>query len=182
MAEVNKNLGRPLKFQSVKDLQKKIDNYFKECDPHFKVVTEWVEARDSSGSLKKDKNGLNYYVKVTHRIKTEQVHYTISGLALALDSDRHTLLDYEMGKHYGEQMTEEQQADFSTTIKRAKEKIAAYVEQQLHTTTPTGAIFNLKANYGWRDNNDIIPVPTGQPMQWFSAVPLGPPEPEKESA
>ena len=180
MAENSKPMGRPLKFQSVEELQKQIDKYFDDCDPHVKEVTEWVEARDSSGSLKKDENGLNFLVKVKHRIKTEQIPYTISGLAYALDTTRRTLLDYEQGKHYSEQMSDDDKGDFSHTIKRAKERIQAFIELQLHTTTPTGAIFNLKANFDYRDNTDVVPPPTGQPMQWFSAVPIGPPAVPKE--
>lgn len=139
--------GRPLKFDSVEDLQKKIDAYFAECDPHIEEVTEWVEARDEKGSLKKDKNGLNYLVEVTHKKMTEQVPYTITGLALALGTTRRTLLDYE--DEYGKEMPE-----YSHTIKAAKTKIENFNEQMLFGPSPTGTIFNLKNNYGWRDKTE----------------------------
>ncbi|MGH7240037.1 MAG: terminase small subunit [Candidatus Saccharimonadales bacterium] len=171
MADTKKHAGgRPLKFQSVDDLQKKIDQYFRSCDPHVKTITEWVQARDTSGSLKKDQNGLNYLIKVTHRVQTEQIPYAISALALALDTTRQTLLEYQ-GEVEGRG---ENSTEFAYTIKRAKERIAAFVEAQLHSTTPTGAIFNLKANYGWKDNDDAPPPPLN-PLQFLSDVPTAPP-------
>lgn len=134
--------GRPLKFKSLKELQEKIEAYFADCDPHMEEVTEWVDARDKSGQLLKDENGLNYLVEVTHRIKTKQLPYTITGLALALNTTRETLLDYE-GKD-----------EYSDTIKAAKTKIENFNEQMLFGPSPTGTIFNLKNNYGWKDKSE----------------------------
>lgn len=135
--------GRPLKFKTVEELQEKIDAYFADCDPHVLDITEWVQARDSKGQLKKDKYGLNYLVEVHHKIMTEQKPYTITGLALALDTSRETLLDYE------------DKAEFSDTIKKAKDRCHNYVENSLLTSNPTGAIFNLKNNYGWKDKSEV---------------------------
>lgn len=134
--------GRPLKFQSVEELQEKIEAYFLECDPHVIDVTEWVDARDSSGSLKKDENGQNYLVEVTHKVKTPQIPYTITGLALALNTNRQTLVNYE------------ENVEFFDTIKAAKTKIEHFTEQFLFGPSPTGTIFNLKNNYGWKDKTE----------------------------
>lgn len=134
--------GRPLKFESVEELQEKIDAYFNECDPHVIDTTEWVQARDSKGQLKKDENGLNYLVEVSHKIETKQVPYTITGLALALGTTRRTLLDYE------------EKDEFSHTIKEAKTRIEHFTEQMLFSPSPTGTIFNLKNNYGWQDKTE----------------------------
>lgn len=134
--------GRPLKFKSVADLQKKVDAYFADCDPHVEDTTEWVEARNTEGKLLKDENGLNYLVEIHHKVMTKQIPYTITGLALALGTSRETLLDYE------------ERAEFSDTIKAAKVKIENYVESQLFTNSPTGPIFNLKNNYGWKDKTE----------------------------
>jgi hypothetical protein len=144
--------GRPLKFKSVKELQEKIDAYFADCDPHMEEVTEWVQARDSKGQLKKDENGLNYLVEVTHKVMTEQKPYTITGLALALDTSRETLLDYE------------EKQEFSDTIKKAKDRCHNYVENSLLTSNPTGAIFNLKNNYGWKDKTEQDITTGGEAM------------------
>lgn len=134
--------GRPLKFKSVKELQGKIDAYFAECDPHMVEATEWVEARENDGKLKKDTNGLTYLVEVHHKKLTDQIPYTITGLALALDTSRETLINYEDKEEYFD------------TIKRAKIKCQNYAERSLFSTTPTGPIFNLKNNYGWQDKTE----------------------------
>lgn len=139
--------GRPLKFQSVEELQKKIDAYFAQCDPHMEEVTEWVQARDSQGKLKKDKAGLNYLVEVTHKVMTEQKAYTVTGLALALDTSRQTLLEYQ-GEVEGR---EAKSPEFADTIKKAKQKVEYFWEHNLVSTSPTGTIFNLKNNFGWQD-------------------------------
>lgn len=135
--------GRPLKFKSAQELQEKIDAYFADCDPHMEEVSEWVQARDKEGKLLKDENGLNYLVEVHHKIMTTQKPYTITGLALALDTSRETLLEYEERK------------EFVDTIKKAKDRCHNYVENSLLTSNPTGAIFNLKNNYGWKDKSEV---------------------------
>jgi len=134
--------GRPLKFTNVEELQKQIDAYFSSCDSHVEDVTEWVQARDSQGKLKKDKNGLNYLIEVTHKVYTEQIPYTVTGLALALGTNRSTLVNYEA------------RDEFFDTIKRAKTKIEDFAEQRLYGSNPTGTIFNLKNNYGWKDKTE----------------------------
>lgn len=71
--------------------------------------------------------------------------YTITGLALHLDTSRETLLDYE-----------DNRPDFSDTVKKAKAKCENYVEKYLFTgKNVVGAIFNLKNNYrGWKDKQE----------------------------
>lgn len=134
--------GRPLKFESAEELAEKIDAYFADCDQHVEDINEWLEAREKDGKLKKDENGLNYLVEITHKVMTKQIPYTITGLALALDTSRETLLQYE-GR-----------PEFVDTIKKAKDKCHNYVENSLLTSNPTGAIFNLKNNYGWKDKTE----------------------------
>ena len=134
--------GRPLKFKTVKELQDKIDAYFTSCDPHTEDVNDWVEAIDKKGTLLKDGNGLNYLIEVHHKVKTQQVPYTVTGLALALETNRETLINYES------------RDEFFDTIKKAKLKIENYLEQNLNSTSPTGTIFNLKNNYGWKDKTE----------------------------
>jgi hypothetical protein len=66
---------------------------------------------------------------------------TITGLALALDTTRRTLIDYQNDDEY------------SHTIEKAKARIENFVEEKLFDrNTPTaGAIFNLTNNYGWQN-------------------------------
>jgi hypothetical protein len=121
--------GRPLKFKTVQELQKKIDEYFKSC---------WTTKLDMFGNpiYVKNKEGKKTDELVIVQIKP----YTITGLAVALDTTRETLLDYE------------EKAKYSDTIKRAKQKCHNYAEDALFIgKNPTGAIFNLKNNYGWKD-------------------------------
>lgn len=67
---------------------------------------------------------------------------TVTGLALALDTTRETLCDYE--------------ADpiFSDAIKMAKARVENFAEERLYSSAPTGAIFALK-NFGWRDKQEL---------------------------
>ena len=98
-------VGRPPKFTSVKELQKKIDKYFEECE-------------------------------------TSGEPLTITGLALALDTTRETLMDYENND------------EFSYTIKRAKLKIENAYEKRNIMRGNGGDIFALK-QFGWTDKQDI---------------------------
>lgn len=71
--------------------------------------------------------------------------YTITGLAIALDTDRKTLLNYE------------QKDNFFPTIKKIKQKVENYAEEKLYDkdVPTTGVIFNLKNNYGWVDKQEV---------------------------
>lgn len=96
-------VGRPLKFNSVKELQELIDKYFDEVPRD-----EW----------------------------------TITGLALALDTNRHTLNDYE------------KRDEFSHSIKRAKAMVENSYEIDLKKNGRVGTIFALK-NFGWTDKQEV---------------------------
>lgn len=97
--------GRPLKFATVEDMQRQIDDYFAVC------------------------------------LKTEEP-LTITGLAIALDTDRQTLLNYEKRDEYFD------------TVKRAKSIIENAYEKRLIQNGRAGDIFALK-NFGWRDKQEI---------------------------
>lgn len=78
--------------------------------------------------------------------KCDEEHqpYTVTGLAMALDMDRRSLLNY------GEK------EEFFPTIKKAKMKVEEYLERRLiRDSSVTGIIFNLKNNYDWRDKQEI---------------------------
>jgi hypothetical protein len=116
MAEKGKG-GRPLKFKSVEELQEKINDYFENCDNHETTfVTKEREVLQIPDSKP----------------------YTITGLALWLDTTRETLLDYE------------NKDEFSDTIRKAKLKCENYAEESLwKPKIASGVIFNLINNYGW---------------------------------
>lgn len=106
--------GRPLKFESAEELQRKIDSYFLWCD-------------------------------------IKEKPYTVSGLAVFLDTSRMVLIDYEKNKGDA----------FSDTIKRAKAKIEAFAEEALFSArNVAGVIFNLKNNHNWKDKSEVARTDT----------------------
>lgn len=107
--------GRPLKFNSVEELEIAIEAYFQKMN----------------NSLYINADGIPVYEPLT-----------ITGLALALDTTRKTLMEYE------------EKDVFSNTIKKAKTKVENFAEKRLFGSAPTGAIFALK-NYGWKDTQDV---------------------------
>ncbi len=105
--ELTKNLGgRPLKFKSAKELERKGLAYFKECEEKKEPVT-------------------------------------ITGLALALDTNRHTLCNYE------------DRELFFHTIKKLKAMVEhAYEKQMWKANNPAAGVFALK-QLGWTDRQDV---------------------------
>ena len=79
---MEENMGRKLKFRSVKALQEKVDAYFEECEKTGEPLT-------------------------------------VTGLALALDTSRETLLNYQKRDGYGD------------VVRRAKMKIENAYEKRL---------------------------------------------------
>jgi len=131
--------GRPLLFSSNEELQEKIDNYYKSC---------WDYKRDSNNKIIPNDipNADTEYVMIQTK------PYTVSGLAVYLNTSRETLMNYQHREEYFD------------TIKKAKDIIYAYCEERLYTNKPTGAIFSLKHNYGWKDKQEYkieeVVVPT----------------------
>lgn len=119
------NRGRPLKFKSVAELQKKIDEYFSK--------TGWVKR------------------EVYDKRKQEVVEIlaydppTITGLAIALDTSRKVLCEYEDREDYG------------NAIKKAKAQCEYALEYGalINAVNPTMAIFSAKNNYDWKDKTEV---------------------------
>lgn len=85
--------------------------------------------------------------------------YTITGLALALDTSRETLLNYEA------------RPEFFDTIKAAKEKCENYVEEYLFNgKNVAGGIFNLVNNYGWQNRQNTDITSGGKPVPLLGGV------------
>ena len=68
---------------------------------------------------------------------------TISALAYALGMSTEALRNYEA------------KDEFLATVKRAKQKVEMALEQHLFSGAVTGAIFNLKNNFGWKDKSEV---------------------------
>lgn len=123
--------GRPKAYTDVEIMQQKIDSYFDSC---------FEPKRDKEGKILRDFDG--------SAIMVQTKPFTLSGLALALDIDRRTLLNYSKDDK------------FFPTIKKARNKIEAFLEEQLITNGGTGVIFNLKNNYGWKDKQENVNLNT----------------------
>jgi len=89
-----------------------------------------------------------YFVEIdTHNttFPLNQRPYTITGLAMAIDLTRQQLIDYSQKKD----------GEFLDTIKKAKQKVERFNEEQLYRTSQvTGVIFNLKNNFDWKDKTE----------------------------
>lgn len=139
--------GRPLKFPTAADLQQRIDEYFASC---FDYKRDMYGARLVDKDHPDNKRGHKVYVM-------QQVRpFTVTGLAVYLDTTRDVLIDYETGKYDDKDATAEDNARYSNAIKRAKARIYAYVEEQLFMgKQAAGPIFSLKNNYGWKDKSEV---------------------------
>lgn len=139
--------GRPMKFKSEKDLKDAIRGYFESC---FEL--QWFDE-----PVRDEKTGEQMYDKKTKKLlfvpvrKSVQIKpFTVTGLAVWLDTTRNTILLYESGFY------DDENSQFSHTIKKAKAIIEEKIEEKLHDSIRhTGLIFNLKNNFGWRDKLEI---------------------------
>ena len=90
--------------------------------------------------------------------------YTMAGLAYALGMDRRSLLNYS------------NRDNFFPLVKAARARVERDVERRLlETQNQSGAIFNLKNNFDWRDKTEQDINHSGN-VQFINDVP----RPEKE--
>ena len=86
--------------------------------------------------------------------------YTMSGLAYFLGTNRMTLLNYR-----------NKDKDFGDVIQGARDRIEAFVEEQLFSNPrQAGVIFNLKNNFrNWSDKNELtVTANTSNPLAELS--------------
>jgi len=123
-----RTVGRPLKYQSVEELQVLIDGYFKECD----------------GKILYDEDGKPVLDKKGEPVLYDKKPYVITGLGLALGMSRQGLINYN------------EKSIFFDAITHAKQKCELYAESCLFTnSSANGPSFNLKNNYGWKDKVEL---------------------------
>jgi hypothetical protein len=117
---------RPRKFNSIEELEQKIEDYFRFCDSRIvDIVT-----RNGIEQIKKPKP------------------YTIEGLAAFLNMDRRSLLNYEKQKGY--------ESFFPTIKNAKARILANLVERGLDGDNNSAmGIFNLKNNYGYTDKSSL---------------------------
>jgi len=127
-----------MKFQSVPELEAKIEAYFEAC----RTRTKPYVTKDGDIITIPDPRPL-----------------TITGLAVWLDTSREVLLDYE--KH-------EDRAGFSDAIRKAKIRIHNHAEESLWSPKiATGMMFNLVNNWGWHSPTQQVQLsgPNGGPIE-----------------
>ena len=105
--------GQPMKYKTVKALQAAVDNYFE--------VDAFMPTKD----------GDSEYLP------------TMSGLALSLDVDRKTIVNYSHNEKY------------FPTIRKARAKIESFIETRLYGGNVAGCVFNLKNNFDWKDKQEV---------------------------
>jgi len=97
------------------------------------IINEYFEWCDNRAIKKADDTGKEFFVSFP-------APYTMSGLARRLGLSRQGLIEYS------------QKDEFSDAIKDAREKIHEDVETRLMDgKAQSGSIFNLKNNFGWKD-------------------------------
>jgi hypothetical protein len=128
-----------------------VDNTFKYDTGNNNVQSEANKPYAKMGRPRKFISAMDMYIEGMAYFEERERNkkpITITGLCLALETTRETLCDYENGKY------NDNQNDYSYTIKRLKMMVEDGYEQKLHGTTAAGAIFALK-NFGWKDVVDV---------------------------
>jgi len=132
IGEVIRKGGRPLKFQSVEELDAAIHQYFNSREPHIAKTKIKVTKADGTFYWQEDEELIPARPK------------TMSGLARALGVHRSTLFNYK------------ERPEFFDSIVRALAECEEYAEEQLFTgRNSNGAAFALKNNYGWADRKQV---------------------------
>ena len=117
------------------------------------VIRKGVRAMGEAGRPRKYKTVKELEEKIENYFNTcdiENRPYTVTGLAIALDMSRKMLLEYC-------DRVDENGDSFRNSIKKAKDRCEAKIEEGLLSGkyNATGAIFNLKNNYGWKDKQEV---------------------------
>lgn len=134
--------GRPLRFETVAQLDDEIRAYFGMQEAHIAVRKKRMTGED----------GKPFWVDEEYM--TERRPVTMSGLARALGVDRVTL------KNYAER------DEYFNSIAQAKRRCEEYAEMQLFEGNSNGAKFNLTNNYAdWSDKQAIDHTTAGQPIK-----------------
>lgn len=120
--------GRPPKYNNPEEMQRLIDLYFLACK-----VTATEDASYIADLSEED-------AEIVSSI--DDAVPTVSGLAYLLGMSTEGLREYG------------NKDEFSATVKRAKQRIEISLEQRLAGNNVTGAIFNLKNNFGWKDKTE----------------------------
>lgn len=113
---------------------------------------------DKWASVKDLQDAIDAYFK---QCDENQEPYLITGLCLALDCTRECLLEWD--KDTGKYPKPEKAVK---AIHKAKMRCQNYAEKLLMSgkLNPTGAIFNLKNNYRWKDKSETDMTSKGEAL------------------
>ena len=141
-------VGRPPLYESAEEMQRIIDLYF--------IAIEVNKAKLHYSEIQLD--GFNDEdLQVIDAVTEEKP--LVSGLAYMLDMTTETFRQY--GSTEGTKDSE-----FSSTVKKAKQRIEKHLESRLDGGNVIGTIFNLKNNFRWKDKFENEHTgPGGGPIQ-----------------
>jgi len=150
MSDIPENLqgppaGRPFIFKDVTELNQKIQNYFDNCDPHFE------KQRVENGTNQK-----GHVIYEEREVLTDQIPYTVTGLARSLQVSRRTLLNYRREEHYSSEISPELRQELILSIEDAYQRVEEWNERALHRSGVSNGIkFNLTNNFEWEDKKVV---------------------------
>lgn len=133
--------GRPFIFKDPDDLKHRIQSYFDNADPH--IEKRFIETgKTNKGDV----------IVAEREIYTEQIAYTVTGLARSLGVSRDTLRNYRQFKHYPETIDPAIRQELIVSLEDAVQRVEEFNELGLHKPGVSNGIkFNLTNNFGWID-------------------------------
>lgn len=127
--------GRPPKYETPEEMQHIVDLYFLACKVKQEVIGEYGPGEERLKDLPEED------LLIVNDINDQWP--TISGLSYALGFSTEAFRCYE------------HKDNFLATVKRAKQRVEMHLEQRLYGQAPTGSIFSLKNNFGWKDKQEV---------------------------
>jgi hypothetical protein len=140
-------MANQFKYQTILELQEWIDMYFNECKAN-RSKDEFKRMLLSMGNSEGADAGKLKIMEKIEKLEegpgfTEDIHPTVSGLAIYLGLSRRTLINYE-GRE-----------EFFPTIEGAKARVESYLDQRTYHPNNNGVQFNLKNNFKWKDKQEV---------------------------
>jgi hypothetical protein len=144
-------IGRPRKYGSPKALREAVEAYFASISYEEPVIVRTPTGEiDDDGHIKYQAKMLTEGTDGTGKPRTIVRYFeepTTAGLYVHLGIDKSTWADY--GKRHG----------YEKIVETARDIILARKVQNLNTRNSVqGIIFDLKANYGWKDRLEVTRV------------------------
>jgi len=134
-----RKVGKPLEYETPQELEEWIDMYFDECKQNRNIQRKLMPSNQSQ------ENPVDYDALVLEKEHdfTEDIHPTVTGLALYLGMSRLSLINYEGREEY------------VNIVKMGKARVETYLDQKTYSPNNNGVQFNLKNNFNWKDKQEI---------------------------